>query len=105
MWKEYSLNYLKKNKSTAAFIVIAIFVASMFISLLSTLFYNMWTNDIDRIKASEGDWQARIHIALSTDEMDTTNETSRNSRNCGNKKNSTKNTGSKNTHKDEMDRY
>lgn len=73
MWKEYSLNYLKKNKSTAAFIVIAVFVASMFISLLSTLFYNMWTNDIDRIKASEGDWQARIYIALSTDEMDTLN--------------------------------
>lgn len=36
MWKEYSLNYLKKNKSTAAFIVIAVFVASMFISLLSS---------------------------------------------------------------------
>lgn len=73
MWKEYSLNYLKKNKSTTAFIVIAVFVASLFISLLSTLFYNMWTNDIDRIKASEGDWQARIHIALSTDEIDTLN--------------------------------
>lgn len=43
--------------------------------------------------------------AGSTDEMDTTNETSRNSRNCGNKKNSTKNTGSKNTHMDETDRY
>lgn len=43
--------------------------------------------------------------AGSTDETNTVNETGKNSRNCGNKKNSAKNTGSKNTHKDEMDRY
>ncbi|HIT14241.1 MAG TPA: hypothetical protein IAB54_08860 [Candidatus Scatomonas merdigallinarum] len=41
----------------------------------------------------------------SEDEMRTAAETGKNSRNCGNKKNSAKSTTSKNTHKDEMDRY
>ena len=41
----------------------------------------------------------------SEDEMRTAAETAKNSRNCGNKKNSAKSTTSKNTHKDEMDRY
>ena len=41
----------------------------------------------------------------SEDEMRTAAETGKNSRNYGNKKNSAKSTTSKNTHKDEMDRY
>ncbi len=71
MWKDYSYNYLKKNKSTAVSIMIAVLVASMFISMLCTLFYNMRIDDIDRIKADEGDWQVRITAALSDDEIKT----------------------------------
>ncbi len=69
MWKDYSVNYLKKNKSTAVSIMVAVLVASMFISFLCTLFYNMRIDDIDRIKADEGDWQVRITAALSDDEI------------------------------------
>lgn len=69
MWKDYSVNYLKKNKSTAVSIMVAVLVASMFISFLCTLFYNMRIDDIDRIKADEGDWQVRITAALSNDEI------------------------------------
>lgn len=69
MWKDYSVNYLKKNKSTAVSIMVAVLVASMFISFLCTLFYNMRMDDIDRIKADEGDWQVRITAALSNDEI------------------------------------
>lgn len=71
MWKNYSVNYLKKNKSTAVSIMVAVLVASMFISFLCTLFYNMRIDDIDRIKADEGDWQVRIIAALSNDEIKT----------------------------------
>lgn len=71
MWKDYSVNYLKKNKSTAVSIMVAVLVASMFISFLCTLFYNMRIDDIDRIKADEGDWQVRITAALSDDEIKT----------------------------------
>ena len=42
---------------------------------------------------------------VSEDEMLTAAETGKNNRNCGNKKKSAKSTTSKNTHKDEMDRY
>lgn len=71
MWKDYSVNYLKKNKSTAVSIMVAVLVASMFISFLCTLFYNMRIDDIDRIKADEGDWQVRITASLSDDEIKT----------------------------------
>ncbi len=71
MWKDYSVNYLKKNKSTAISIIVAVLIASMFISLLCTLFYNMWVDNVDRIKADEGDWQAKITAVLSDDEIKT----------------------------------
>lgn len=71
MWKDYSVNYLKKNKSTAVSIMVAVLVASMFISFLCTLFYNMRIDDMERIKADEGDWQVRITAALSDDEIKT----------------------------------
>lgn len=71
MWNDYSVNYLKKNKSTAVSIMVAVLVASMFISFLCTLFYNMRIDDINRIKADEGDWQVRITAALSDDEIKT----------------------------------
>lgn len=71
MWKDYSINYIKKNKSTVIFISIIILVASMFISLLCTLFYNMWIDEIERIKITEGDWQVRIIKDLSEEEIQT----------------------------------
>ncbi len=71
MWKDYSVNYLKKNKSTAVSIMAAVLAASMFISFLCTLFYNMRIDDIDRIKADEGDWQVRVTAVLSDDEIKT----------------------------------
>ncbi len=71
MWKDYSVNYLKKNKSTAVSIIAAVLAASMFISFLCTLFYNMRIDDIDRIKADEGDWQVRVTAVLSDDEIKT----------------------------------
>lgn len=73
MWKDYSVNYLKKNKSTAVSIMVAVLVASMFISFLCTLFYNMWIDNVDRIKIDEGDWQARITANLSDNEINTIN--------------------------------
>ncbi|MFR5876294.1 MAG: ABC transporter permease [Eubacterium sp.] len=73
MWKDYSVNYLKKNKSTAVSIMVAVLVASMFISFLCTLFYNMWIDNVDRIKADEGDWQVKITSVLSDDEIKTIN--------------------------------
>ncbi len=71
MWKDYSVNYLKKNKSTAVSIIAAVLAASMFISFLCTLFYNMRIDDIDRIKADEGDWQVRVTAVLSDDGIKT----------------------------------
>lgn len=51
----------------------AVLAASMFISFLYTLFYNMRIDDIDRIKADEGDWQVKITSVLSDEEIKTIN--------------------------------
>ncbi len=69
MWKDYSVSYLKKNKAASLSVMIAAFIAAMFISMLCTLFYNMWTDDIRRLIDREGDWQARIMMEFSENEL------------------------------------
>ena len=45
---EYSISYIKKNKIPSIFIMAAVFVATLFISTLSCLFFNIWIDDIIR---------------------------------------------------------
>jgi len=70
MWNEYSINHLKNNKSTGVSIMIAVFIAAMFLSLITTLFYNMWLDNIHQIVKKEGDWQAKISENLSAQDLE-----------------------------------
>ncbi|MDF2510603.1 MAG: ABC-type transport system, involved in lipoprotein release, permease component [Herbinix sp.] len=70
MWKEYSISYLKKNKITSISIMIAALISAMFLSLITTLFYNIWVDNINRIIKEEGDWQAKITGSLSEKERE-----------------------------------
>lgn len=65
MWKEYSISYIKKNKATSISIMIAALIAALFISMVCSLFYNMWTDEIKRLIENEGDWQARFVMEMS----------------------------------------
>jgi len=48
MLTEYSIGYIKKNKVTSISIMATTFLAALFISALSALFYNIWIDDIIR---------------------------------------------------------
>ena len=60
MWKDYSLSYVKNNRSSSVFIIIAAFISALLLSLLCSLFYNLWFYDVQKLKIEEGDWQGRI---------------------------------------------
>lgn len=60
MWKDYSLSYLKNNRASSVSIMVAAFIATLFLALLCSLFYNFWTYEVEQIILDEGSWQARI---------------------------------------------
>lgn len=60
MWKDYSKSYLKNNRASGIAIMAAALTATLFLSLLCSLFYNFWIYDIEQIKLDEGDWQGRL---------------------------------------------
>lgn len=70
MWKDYSLNYIKKNKTTSVSIIVAVLIASVFISCITGVFYNMWIDNIHRIVGEEGDWQGRLIGEFSAADID-----------------------------------
>ncbi|MCH5343776.1 MAG: ABC transporter permease [Acetatifactor sp.] len=68
MWKDYSLSYIKSNRSSSISVIVASFISALLLSLLCSFFYNLWKSDVDRIRLQEGDWQGRITGEL--DEVD-----------------------------------
>ena len=60
MWKDYSSSYIKNNRASGLSVMIAAFISALLLSLLCSLFYNLWVYEIERLKAEEGDWQTRI---------------------------------------------
>lgn len=60
MWKDYSISYIKNNRTASISVMAAAFIATLFLSLLCTSFFNAWTYEIERIQLEEGDWQGRI---------------------------------------------
>ena len=59
IWKEYSRKYLKDHRESSVSIMAAAFVSSLFISFITTLFYNMWIlSDGPQKRAGTG-WPVR----------------------------------------------
>lgn len=69
MWKEYSAGYLKNNRATAVSVMTAAFISSLLLSLLGSLFYNMWKYEVERLRA-EGDRYALMAMYLMRDAGD-----------------------------------
>ena len=64
MWKDYSMAFIKKNRASSLSVVMAVFISGLFLSLLCSLFFNVWTYEIEAVVLEEGDWQGRIEGAL-----------------------------------------
>lgn len=60
MWKDYSVSFIKKNRASSISIIVASFIATLFLSLLCSLFFNFWIYEIEKVILDEGDWQGRI---------------------------------------------
>ena len=69
MWKEYSSGYLKKNRASSISVMSAAFISALLLSLLCSIFYNLWVYEIERIKTEEGDWQGRIVGEISEQDL------------------------------------
>ena len=67
MWKDYSFSYIKNNRSSSVSVLIAAFLAALFLSLLCGSFYNLWKYEVERIEIEEGNWQSRIEGTFDRD--------------------------------------
>lgn len=70
MWKAYSVDYIKNNRSSGISIMAGAFIASLFLSFLGSLFYNFWLDNIEGTKLEDGDWQARIAGEIDSEELE-----------------------------------
>ena len=71
MWKEYSLSYIKNNRSSGLSVMIATFISALLLSLLCSLFFNAWKYEVERIELEEGGWHSRILGELTAEEIET----------------------------------
>ncbi len=67
MWRDYFLGFIKNNRGSALSVATAVFISTLFLSLLCSLFFNFWNYEIERIVLEEGSWQARITGSFSED--------------------------------------
>lgn len=70
MWKEYSISYIKNNKTTSVSLMVAALIAATFLSLITSVFYNIWIDNINQIVTKEGDWQAKITGSISEKDLE-----------------------------------
>lgn len=69
MWKNYSLDYIRNNREGSISVMTASFIAALFLSLLCSLFYNFWLDNIEGTKLEDGDWHGRITGEISNDTL------------------------------------
>ncbi|MDE6387283.1 MAG: ABC transporter permease [Lachnospiraceae bacterium] len=60
---------VRKNRVSSVSIMSAALIASLFLSMLCSFFYNMWVYDVEAVVLEEGDWQARIAGTVSEEEL------------------------------------
>lgn len=70
MWKNYSLEYIRKNRASSLSVTGAAFLSALFLSLLCSLFFNVWNYEIQKICREEGDWQGRITGDLDENDLE-----------------------------------
>lgn len=70
MWKDYSLGYIKNNRSFSLSVRIAAFISALLLSLLCGLFYNAWKYEVERIELEEGGWQSRMIGELAPEDIE-----------------------------------
>ncbi len=70
MWKNYSKGYLKNNRASGISVMTAAFISALLLSLLCSLFYNLWAYEVERVKADVGDWEGRLTGEISGEALE-----------------------------------
>lgn len=70
MWKDYSSDYIKNNRSSGLSVRLSAFISALLLSLLLGLFYNAWKYEVERIEREEGSWQSRIIGELDPEDIE-----------------------------------
>lgn len=60
MWNAYSASYLRHNKTGNRFILVISFLASMMLSLVSGIFYNLWVDQVNQTVVATGSSQVEF---------------------------------------------
>lgn len=60
MWNIYVKSYLKRNRAASLSILATVFISGIFISFLTTLFYNLWVDERERAVYEERIWNPTI---------------------------------------------
>lgn len=58
MWKDYSRSYLKNNRASGRSVMAAALAATMFLSLLCVIAYNLWVYEVEKVALEEGEWRS-----------------------------------------------
>ena len=64
MWKAYSVGYIRNNKTGNRFIMTISFLASMLLSLVSGLFYNLWVDQVNQTIVATGNSEVEMTPAI-----------------------------------------
>lgn len=64
MWKAYSAGYIRNNKTGNRFIMTISFLASMLLSLVSSLFYNLWVDQVNQTIVATGNSEVEMTPAI-----------------------------------------
>ncbi len=70
MWKDYSSSYIKNNRASGISVMVAAFISALLLSLLCSIFYNIWAYEVERLRHEEGDWQGRITGDISEEALE-----------------------------------
>lgn len=66
---EYTLDYVKKNKHSSIAIIVAIIIATIMLSAVTTLFESQYYTMINNVIKEKGDWHARFNDSINTENM------------------------------------
>lgn len=58
MWHDYSIRYIKHNRTGSLFLAAIAFIAATLLSLVSTVFYNIWADRIEQQLLTKGEVSA-----------------------------------------------
>ena len=64
MWKAYSAGYIRNNKTGNRFIMTISFLASALLSLVSSLFYNLWADQVQKAASETGSSRVEMTPAI-----------------------------------------